>query len=289
LTAVKVAANPRRSIQPTAGEAHVTTNRRILSVAMLFFLTWTATTWFFEGRIETLLRPDAVMDRIVYAVVVNLLLGIAGGIALLWFARRHAAIEPGSEFPSGRRILLSLAAGFTLGLAAYLLQSAPSLNPTVIANAFAQVLVVSAAEVVVCWAVVGTAIKRALQPRGRMLATIVAAVAASVLFGLYHYAHSAPFNTLPMVTLLSAVGLATSAFFFISRDVAGTIVFHNFLGTFGVVKALAAADALAPLEVLQPALIGTALTTAAVLAAGYALLRVRATGTPRAAPVHMHS
>ncbi len=91
--------------------------------------------------------------------------------------------------------------------------------------------------------------------------------------GVYHYAHSAPFNTTQMVLLLSVVGLVTSAFFFVSRDIAGTIVFHNFLGTFGVVQALSAANALSSFEWLQPALILTALITAGFLAAGYNVLR----------------
>jgi membrane protease YdiL (CAAX protease family) len=57
---------------------------------------------------------------------------------------------------------------------------------------------------------------------GRAMSTVLAAVLASILFGVYHFAHSAPFNTVHMVLLLSAVGLVTSAFFFISRDIAGT-------------------------------------------------------------------
>jgi hypothetical protein len=68
-------------------------------------------------------------------------------------------------------------------------------------------------------------------------------------------------------------GLVTSAFFFVSRDIAGTIVFHNFLGTFGVVQALSAANALSTLERLQPALILTAAVTAGFVAAGYIVMR----------------
>ncbi|HVL57905.1 MAG TPA: hypothetical protein VM491_15530 [Burkholderiaceae bacterium] len=77
------------------------------------------------------------------------------------------------------------------------------MNPVVIINAFSQVFVVSAAEVVVCWAVVGVATEASLSSRSRTFALVGAAIVASVLFGLYHYAHSAPFNTFPMVALLS--------------------------------------------------------------------------------------
>jgi len=53
------------------------------------------------------------------------------------------------------------------------------------------------------------------------LAVIAAAIAASVAFGLYHFAHSPPFDTWRMVGLLTVVGFATGAFFFVSRDVRG--------------------------------------------------------------------
>ncbi len=242
--------------------------------ALLFFIAWTAATWFFEGRISTLLRPDAVIDRIVYALVVNLLFGVAGA---LWLLRRYRDHSNGAiGFPAATRTAISVAAGLVLGFGSYVAQGAPSLDPIVVTNAFAQVFVVSAAEVMVCWALVGTGVLQAARARGPKRAVVVAALAASVLFGLYHYAHSAPFNTLPMVLLLTVVGLVTSVFFFISRDVAGTIVFHNFLGTFGVVQALTRADALAPLERLQPPLLATAALTAAVLAGGYVLHSRRA-------------
>ena len=134
-----------------------------------------------------------------------------------------------------------------------------------ILNAFAQVLVVSAAEVIVCWAVLGCAFESALQGVGRWFAVIVAAVIASMLFGVYHFAHSAPFNSVGMVAFLSAIGLVTSLFFFVSRDVYGTIVFHNFLGVLGVVNALAAKNLLQPLTEPQPRLLGTAIVTILVL------------------------
>lgn len=35
---------------------------------------------------------------------------------------------------------------------------------------------------------------------------IVAAIVASVLFGVYHFAHSPPFNTVDLVVLLTAIG-----------------------------------------------------------------------------------
>jgi hypothetical protein len=165
--------------------------------------------------------------------------------------------------------------GALLGLAFYWLQGAPSRHPMVILNAFAQVFNVSAAEIVVCWALVARALETALTRKNMIAALIVAAIASSVLFGLYHFAHSAPFNTWQMVGLLSVVGLVTSVFFLVSRDVAATMVFHNFLGTFGVVQALEKSGRLTTYEQAQAPLLIAAVVTAAVVAWGYYWLRRR--------------
>jgi hypothetical protein len=246
---------------------------RVLISALAVFVAWTAVTWWLEGRIHTFLRPEAAFDRALYAVVANLLLGVG---ASLWVLQRWRDAEglgaAASGFGSVGRMGVALVVGGVLGGALYMLQGAPSRHPVVVLNAFAQVLVVSAAEVLVCWSLVARAVEAALGGRG--WAKIGTACIASLLFGLYHYAHSPPFNTVGMVLLLSAVGLGTSLFFFVTRDVAGTIVFHNFLALFGVVRALDQAGVLVTFERLQPpALLGMAAVTVAGLGAGYGLLR----------------
>lgn len=252
--------------------------RRALLSAGAFYLLWVAATWFFEGRIRTLLRPEAAGARITYALAVNLLFGIVGGIALIRFWLKHGLRSAALfGFPNMQRTVVSVLAGLTLGLAFYFLQGAPSLNPTVIVNAYAQVFVVSAAEIVVCWAVVGNALAPNLSARRSVLALIKTSIVTSILFGVYHFGHSAPFNTVPMVAFLTLIGLGTSAFFFISRDLIGTAVFHNFLGTFGVVQALVAARALHSMEVVQVPLVVTAAITILVLAGGYIAVRRPAT------------
>jgi hypothetical protein len=248
-----------------------------LGAALGTYGVWTAGTWLFEGRIQTLMRPEAVADRLVYALVINLLLGIVGSLVVLgWLARSRSGLEPRlSGFGSPVRTLLATGVGLALGLAFYVAQGAPSTNPIVVGNAFAQVFVVSVAEVLVCWALVGSALEAELAFPNRLLATIVAAVVSSALFGLHHFAHSPPFNTWPMVGFLTVVGLFTGAFFFVSRDVLGTAVFHNFLGTFGVLQALVQGGASSSLETLQAPLVGTALMTLLVLLAGYARVKRR--------------
>ena len=128
---------------------------------------------------------------------------------------------------------------------------APSHDPIVILNAYAQVLVVSMAEVMVCWAVVAGAVPGSLENRA-WVAVLSAAVIASVLFGVYHFAHSAPFNAPGIVAFLSIIGLVTSAVFFLTGDLYATIAFHNALGTLGIVRCCGAVYV--PLrEGLQPA------------------------------------
>lgn len=236
-----------------------------LLAALALFALWTLATWFLEGRIETLLRPEAALDRAIYAIVANILIGVVLAIFVLRLAMGSGALSrEAAGFGAGTPSPLKLALALLIGLGLYLLQGAPNLDPVVILNAFAQVLVVSAAEVIVCWAVVGAAVEAAFRRRMR-LAWVPAAVTASILFGLYHFAHSPPFNTVSMVALLTVVGLVTSVFFFTTRDVYATIVFHNFLGVFGVVQALAASGQLDSLAAPQPPLIAMAVATIAVL------------------------
>lgn len=221
------------------------------------------------------LRPEASNDRLIYALGVNLLLGIIGTLLLLRWMRVRFGTPPAAScgFGGPLRTAASTVAAIFLGLASYYGQGAPSTHPVVSTNAFAQAFVVSVAEVLVCWSLVGATVEAVLQPRLGRGPVFAAAVVAAVVFGLYHFAHSAPFNTRAMVVLLAVVGLVTGLFFFVSRDALGTAVFHNFLGTFGVTQALEEAGALAALEVLQPPLVGTALTTAVALLVGYRWVR----------------
>ncbi|RST81025.1 hypothetical protein EJC49_24240 [Aquibium carbonis] len=240
--------------------------RRNLSAALTLFFVWCAATWLLEGRIETLLRPDAIVDRIIYAILGNLVLGVIAALCVIRWQQHADGISPEeSGFGPPRRSALWILAGAVLGFGLYAGQGAPSTDPVVVLNAYAQVFVVSAAEVLVCWVVLGSTIAQVLRTRGRVVATVAAGISVSILFGLYHFAHSPPFNTIGMVSLLAVVGLGTSLFFFVSRDVYGTIVFHNFLGTYGVVLALKDAGMLNGPSELQVPLLATALATIGVI------------------------
>jgi hypothetical protein len=235
------------------------------------YAAWTAATWVLEGRIRTMLRPDAALDRALYAVVANLLIGtLSAAWVVRWMVSARYAGRRDAGFGSPpARSALAVAAGLALGFGLYVAQGAPTLGPVALANASAQVLVVSIAEVMVCWAVVGSALEAALRARGwrRLPAGVAAAVVASVLFGAHHYAHSPPFDSHAMVALLTAVGLATSVFFFASRDVYGTVAFHNWLAVFGVAQAMRASGTLDALAAPRVPLLAMGALGLAVLGA----------------------
>jgi hypothetical protein len=66
-----------------------------------------------------------------------------------------------------------------------------------------------------------------------VLSLIVGGTVSIVLFGIYHFAHSPPFNQPQMVLFLMMPAL-TSLFFFIGREIYSTITIHNFLSLIGV-------------------------------------------------------
>lgn len=235
-------------------------------MALALFLVWTVATYLFEGLPRTLLRPDAPGLRTAYALVVNIGVGVIGSMWILRAAVSTGALSTyGTGFGSGRRAWVGVLVGTLLGATLFVAQRPPTLDPTVLLNGFSQVLVVSIAEILVCWAVVGASLETTLWRRNVPLPRMWAAITASSLFGLYHLAHSPPFNSVRMVLLLTVVGLFTSAFFFTIRSVYGTILLHNFLGLFGVLDALARGGRVAGLQQAAIALVATAVGTLALL------------------------
>lgn len=247
---------------------------RSLAIALAVFVTWTAVTYALEGARLTLLRPEATADRLVYALVANVLVGT---VLVLWVRGRVFADASGPDtgFRRLHRTLAGVALAFVVGAALYVVGSPPTMDLVVVANAFAQTLVVSIAEVAVCWVLLGVAVERVLRPRvGSRAATVGLVVVASLGFGVYHVAHSPPFNTVSMIAMLSVVGVLTSLVFVVSRDLYATLVFHNFLAVTGVTRALAAAGELSSLSGLVPALWVTAVVSLGVLvAADYLFVR----------------
>lgn len=256
--------------------------RGALTLALALYVLWVLVTYLLEGRILTLQRPEATGARLTYALVANILIGIGGSVLVIRLVSNLGVITlQQAGFRGLRHTAIAVAVGVVLGFLLYLVQGAPSLNPVVVLNAYAQVFVTSVAEVLVCWAVAGSVTEALLHDRGRWVSAILAAVVASVLFGIYHFAHSPPFNTVGFVVLLTVIGLVTSAFFFVSRDVYGTIVFHNFLGILGVIRALDASGNLAIFErPVVPLLVMAVVAIGALIATQVLWLNAGASPTP---------
>jgi len=228
------------------------------------FLVWTLATYLLEGRVLTLHRPEAIVGRFVYTLVSNILIGIVGSIILIRFLLNYTDVSNPSLFGliGSTRLIIGIGIGLALGLAFFFTQSFPSRNPILIINAYCQVLVVSVAEVIVCWVLVGGSIAS----MGKNPIFIILAVAlSSFLFGLYHFGHSPPFNTIKMVIILTIVGFVTGIFYFSTRSIYGTIIFHNFMGIKGVTEALANRGRIESFKELQIPIIVTAIIAVAVL------------------------
>jgi membrane protease YdiL (CAAX protease family) len=219
----------------------------------------------FEGRILALLRPEAVVDRILYTAVANMSIGIF--LALWLFRNGHRAgitTKESTGFRNLSRTLPAVIIGLVLGFIFLLLQSPPSLDPIVLLNVYAQVFTVTIAEVAICWALIGAAFEGAVRNHGRAVPLITGIVLASLFFGVYHLGHSPPFNQPSMIAFLSLVGLLTGLVFFFGRDIYATMAFHNFLGVIGVMQTPNTAGSLSAYYSPIVPLIGMALISLAL-------------------------
>ena len=228
------------------------------------FVAWMLATYLLEARPGTFLRPDAT-SRFFYTVVANVLIGTIGAALVVRALVLRAELPHVTTYGIARplRILVLVPVAALAGGLFLAGQGLPTSNPVILANASAQVLVVSIAEVVVCWVLLGAVVRNALGPG--FVSAAIAVVAAALAFGVYHFAHSPPFNTPAMVLLLSGVGVVTGTFFFLSGDLYSTIVLHNAFALRGVIPALADSGSFDRYASPQLSLIATAIGAVLVL------------------------
>lgn len=239
-------------------------------VAIGAYGAWTAITWLLEGRIQTLLRPDAVADRLLYTSVANVLVGTVLSLVLVReFVAAGFTTREQLGLRSLRRTLTAVIFAGLLGIGLYVFQQPPTADPIVVLNVFAQVLPVSIAELVVCWALVGGSVAALLRHHrlNPALADGIALVISAVLFGVYHFAHSPPFNTAEMVGILTIVGIGTGLIYFVGGAFYGALVFHNCMALFGIISSLAVSGQLNTYQEPRVALIATAIVSFVLLVA----------------------
>lgn len=254
-----------------AGSASLS-RRKAFGIAVALYLIWVFATWLLEGRVLLLQNPDPV-GRLIYAVTANIVVGTLITLVAVRTFLVAGILSPGRiGFRTVPYAIGALALAVVVGALIYALAGFPTSDPVVFLNGFAQVFPTSVAEVFVCWTAVGMVSESLARPAGDYLAVAAGIVMATVFFGVYHVAHSPPFNTPVMIAFLMLPGLATSIFYFAVREVYSTIVFQNLMGTLGVLQSIDPALLARP----NPGAIALALALVAVLiAADYVLIRRR--------------
>ncbi|HNB04259.1 MAG TPA: hypothetical protein PLV88_08205, partial [Methanoregulaceae archaeon] len=144
---------------------------RILVLASLTYLVWVIVTYLLEGRILTLLRPEAVIDRTAYTLIANILIGIILALLVIRKAERTRLISLESAgFRPLKRTIIAVIIAFLGGLAILLIQHHGAPNLVVLLNVYAQVLTVTIAEIVICWGMIGSITEGTLSKKGRIIA-----------------------------------------------------------------------------------------------------------------------
>jgi membrane protease YdiL (CAAX protease family) len=212
--------------------------KKLIAIPIAVYLVWILATYLLEGRISLLQNPDP-LGRLIYAIVANIAIGTVVAIWLLKpsISSRFLTIRQ-LGFQSLKRILIAVTLAGIIGYVLFVVQRPTTLDPIVVLNIFAQTLPGSIAEVVVCWAAIGVTFESVARSKGRIVSIIFGAAIATILFGLYHFAHSSPFNEPEIVLFLLYPGILTSLVYFIGRDIYATIIFHNFQALFGVMMSV---------------------------------------------------
>ena len=225
---------------------------KLIIFSISVYIVWVFATYILEGGIN-LLHTNDPLGRVAYTIIANILIGtVVGFILLKLFVRSNFVTQKQLGFQSSRRILILVAVAAIAGFLLFSIEASVSLNPVVIVNVFSQTLPTSIAEVVVCWMVVGTVFESLAQRKmdkkddntirkipgnvrtTSILSVIIASLVSIVVFGVYHFAHSPPFNQLNMVIFLMIPAILTSIFYFVGQEVYSTIIIHNILALIGV-------------------------------------------------------
>ena len=215
------------------------TNLKLLAVALALYIVWVAATWILEGRI-LLYQNVTPLGRLTYVSIANIAIGTVLAILAIRYLVKAEFVSPKQlGFTNSRRKdIVAIIAASIGGFLLFALQNPRTMEPLVVFNVFMQALPVSIAEVIVCWTLIGSSFESLAKNRRSIASILVGAVAASVLFAVYHYAHSPPFNQTGMVLFLLVPSIATAVTYYITRNVYAAIIVQNFMALYGVLGAM---------------------------------------------------
>ncbi len=119
-------------------------------ISLYVYIVWSLVTYLLEGRIHLLQRID-VLGRFEYVVIANMVIGTVLAIWLL----RYYHISSGFISPKqlgfqsvNRRFWAVVGIASVIGFVLFILQGPVSLNPIVISNVFASLLLASGKGVI---------------------------------------------------------------------------------------------------------------------------------------------
>jgi hypothetical protein len=128
---------------------------KLMAIALSVYIIWVVATYILEGRIHLFQKVDPI-GRMTYVVIANIAIGTVLSAIAMRYLLKAQLLKPEQLGLSKSRlrtaaIIASATAG---GLVLFMLQNPTTLEPIVVLNAFMQVLPVSIAEVMVCWALI---------------------------------------------------------------------------------------------------------------------------------------
>ena len=143
----------------SASTREIRVGSRITSLVLwsiAVYLVWTLATYALEGRVNLLQQPT-IAGRYTYVLIANVLIGTIGAF---WVLRSLLSSQAVSLTQMGLRSLgrttVTIAIALGIGGGYLFFVRPPTWSLLVIINGYTQVLTVSIAEIVVCWALVGT-------------------------------------------------------------------------------------------------------------------------------------
>ena len=214
---------------------------KLIVIVLSIYIIWVAATYLLEGRIHLFQKVDPI-GRMTFVVIANIAIGTVLSAIAIRYLLKAQLVKPEQLGLNKSRLRTAavIASAAIGGLALFVLQNPRTLEPIVVFNVFMQALPVSIAEVMVCWALIGSGFESIAKNnnKGKIMSVIVGAIAALVLFGVYHYAHSPPFNQTSIVLFLMLPSIATAVTYFLGRDIYAAVIVQNFMGIFGVIAEL---------------------------------------------------